>query len=167
MDHHDTYPPKNLREMFLFLINNLVQEHFLSKMPLKPPWPPQLPESSPRELPESPRKCPRCLPDASEIKKNLFGFWHQGYWYSFNFQKAWSMMSPFIQPVNCFESNLVLNHILNVGCWVGGRQGGPQGGQCQQNLTNQWGHTGGGKTPLHPSCGGCEVVARPQSNLGL
>ena len=154
--------------LFVFVVKHNESEAFsvqdALEAPMAAPAPRELPKRAPREPPKVSQMLTRCLRDQ---KKNLFGFWHQGYWYSFNFQKAWSMMSPFIQPVNCFESNLVLNHILNVGCWVGGRQGGPQGGQCQQNLTNQWGHTGGGKTPLHPSCGGCEVVARPQSNLGL
>ena len=41
-------------------------QHFLSKMPLKPPWPLQLPESSP----ESSQRASESLPDASESKKN-------------------------------------------------------------------------------------------------
>ena len=36
------------------------------------------------------------------------------------------MMSHTELPVNLFESNLVLNHILNFGC----RGGSPQGGQA-------------------------------------
>ena len=50
--------------------NTMNLEHFLPKMPLKPPWPPQLPESF--------RKPPRYLPFALESKKNIVWVLVQG-----------------------------------------------------------------------------------------
>ena len=68
-------PKKPQRFSFYFFLFNFVVKHnefaaFSVQDALEAPMAAPAPRELPRELPESLRKPPRCLPDASESKKN-------------------------------------------------------------------------------------------------